>query len=223
MIKKLLIPVLILFVFSCKTTKEEINTSLLGVVYDYKSNPVNSAKLKFTKEDFEMEVSTDIDGKFLIPELDFGEYNVQITADNCSEALTTVNHLNAQNVLIIRIYSYDDLILKFKDSLVSKELDIAKNLIPQIESIEKGDIYYNYLKSIYLIENEQYTEAESLLTSIETKSQGEAYISLLLADLYEYNLDNKELAIKYLNKFLNKEYSELENNRLKELLNEETY
>lgn len=222
MIKKLLIFILILFTFSCKTTKDELNTSLLGVVYDYKSNPINSAKLKFTKEEFELEVSTDIDGKFLIPELDFGEYQVQITADNCSDAFTSVNHLNSQNVLIIRIHSYDDLVLKFKDSILSKDIEVAKDLIPKIESIESGDIYYNYLKSMYLIETEQYTDAESLLKEIEIKSQGEAFICLLLADLYEYHLDNKELAIKYLNKFLNKEYSELENNRLKELLNEET-
>lgn len=216
--------VLILFAltifFSCTTTNKDFSKSLLGVVYDYKGDPVNSAQVKISVLDKNVEVTTDIDGKFLIPELEFGEYPVEVSAFKCSTTKTSVNHFNSQNVLIIRIHTYDDLILKFEELLFNEDLELAEILIPQIEEIDSTDIYYKYLKSIYLTETGDFNSAEAILKDLETETLGETYISLLLADLYEYHLDNKELAIKYLKKYLNREYTLKESNRLKELLDE---
>lgn len=218
---KIILILSIFFVMGCNTTKKEISKSLLGVVYDYKSNPVNNARLKFIQDENVIELTTDIDGKFLIPELDFGEYSVEVKAERCSTTKISASHYDSQNVLIIRIHSYDDLLLEFKDLIITKDIELAKTLISKIDEIDSEDVYYNYLKSIYLIESADYSGAEELLKKLELKTQGEAFVSLLLADLYEYHMSNKDLAVKYLKKYLNREYTLNESNRLKELLNEE--
>lgn len=221
MIKNITIMLIMLLMIGCNTTKKEESTSLLGVVYDYKSNPVNSANIKFTNNNNVIEVTTDIDGKFFLPELDFGEYKVDVTAEKCSTTTTNVNHFNSENILIIRLNTYDDLLLKFKDLVLLGDYELAKTIIPQIEEIDLKDVSYQYIKSIYLIETGSYEEAESILKELELKTLGEAYISILLADLYQYHLKDNSLAIKYLKKYLSREYTLKESNRLKELLNVE--
>lgn len=208
---------IILILTGCRTTPEEISTSLLGVVYDYKSNPLKSASIILKNEKEEYKVSTDIDGKFMVPDMEFGEYEVTVECKGYKTTTTTMSHLDSQNVLIVRVYSYDDLLLKLQEHIGANEMDMASKAIESIEDIRTDDIYFNYLKSIYYIERGDYDYAESTLLKLEERSSGEAYISLLLADLYEYNLNNKKLAIYYLKRFLNREYTLTESNRLKEL------
>lgn len=217
MIKIVKISVLLLLLTGCNTTKEEISTSLLGVVYDYKSNPVKSASVNLKNSDHEYRVSTDIDGKFMVPDMEFGDYKVEVLSKGYKVTTTEMSHLDSQNVLIIRIFSYDDLLLRFNNQIRTKEYNFAGRTMVEIEKIDKKDIYYNYLKSIYLIETGEYKEAETLLLDLEERTMGEAYIYLLLADLYQYNLNNSKKAVFYLKRFLNREYTINETNRLKEL------
>lgn len=220
--KKILILLVLLPIISCRSTEvnERLTKSLLGVVYDDKSNPIQGAALLFKSnedEDFTLTVTTDIDGRFLIPELDFGLYSVEVTAPNCTPTKTEVNHFNFENVLIIKLLTKNDLIDQFKRQLFNKNLEFAKSKMEQIENIDSDDLYYNYLKSIYLIETDKYKDAESLLLKLIADSEGDPYVNLLLADLYQYHLMDNDKALKYLKLYIKQLYTEREYKRIKEL------
>lgn len=223
--KKIILLITILtLIFSCKSTGMVNNpgssNSLLGVVYDNKSNPIQGAIVEFSDGDIETEnvtVTTDIDGKFYVPELPFNHYKVVVSANNCSPTNTSIDHFDNENVLIVKIASYNDLILYFQEHINSKNLELAQKKMVQLEEINKEDIYYNYLKSMYYIESGNYTDAESILISMIDKTEDAAYVNLLLADLYQYHLLDNSKAYLHLTRYLNKEYSEKEAQRVKEL------
>lgn len=221
--KKLLILIPLLLLISCKTKEvkdTQLSNSLIGVVYDNKSNPVQGAKLFFTPVGGNspiITVSTDIDGKFLVPSLEFGEYAVNVTAKDCSDLETTVDHRDIENVLIVKVSTKEDLIDLFKKHLFNKNIDLAKEKMDQIEQIDSEGLYYNYLKSMYYIEAEMFENAEELLLSLVRESEDDPYVNLLLADLYQYHVMDNEKALKYLKRYIRSVYTDKEANRIKEL------
>ena len=220
--KSLIITTLILLVLSCKTTQvkdESLSNSLLGVVYDNKSNPIQGSQLIFKQVDskFELRVSSDIDGKFFIPELEFGSYILNISAKNCTPTTLNIDHFDIENVLIIKISTFEDIITELKENIVTKDLTLAKANIDKLEDINPKDVYFSYLKSIYYIEGDDYINSEKILLNLISRTNNDPYVNLLLADLYQYHIKDNNKAIKYLTYFLNKEYTEKETLRLKEL------
>ncbi|MGL1892030.1 MAG: carboxypeptidase-like regulatory domain-containing protein [Spirochaetaceae bacterium] len=221
--KKLLFMILVTALFSCKTTQVPtpgISTSLLGVVFDNKSNAVQNAKLSFTTPadvEFLITVNSDIDGKFLIPELDFGEYDVVISAKNCKPTTTVVDHFDIENVLIVKIYTFDDLLIDFEKNINNKNLDVAKIKMQQLDEINSEDIYLNYIRSTYYIKIEEYVKAENILIKLLTKTENSPYVNLLLADIYQHYLIDTDKSIFHLEQFLNNKYRLKETNRLEEL------
>ncbi len=221
--KKLIFILLTACLLSCKSTDVKISgisNSLLGVVYDYKSNPIQGATLTFIcdiDETFVLNVTTDIDGKFFIPELDFGLYSVSVKAKGCAPSETVVDHFDIENVLILRVSSFDDLTALFKEGINNKDLEKAEKNRSLLEEIDNKDPYYRFLKSIYFIETEEYKKSEEMLLGLLSNTENYPYVNLLLADLYQYYLEDRNSAIKYLNRFLQQEYRENESIRVKEL------
>lgn len=221
--KMILILSVITILLSCESTdmnKPGNSNSLLGVVYDNKSNPVHGAVVTFYKEGEKEDstvVTTDIDGKFYASELPFDRYNVDVHAPECAPTFTTVDHFDIENILIIKIASYDDLIDLFQEHINSDNLELAEKKMNQLEQIDSKDIYYNYLKSMFLIKTEKYNDAEFILLGLIERTEDSAYVNLLLADLYQYHLTDNNKAYYYLNRFLKIEYSEKEAQRAKEL------
>lgn len=218
--KKIIFILITIVLLSCKSTEingYQISNSLLGVVFDKKSSPIQNAQITFNRLEGEevAVITTDIDGKFYIPEIEFGEYLVTIKSKNSAPITIEVEHYSIENVLIIRISTFEDLLTDLKEDLKEKDLEGAERNIIALEEINRDDIYFNYLEAIYFINNKSYPKAEALLQSIENSNQ--PYVFLLLADLYQYNLNNNKKAIKYIKKFLSKEYNDDVILRLKEL------
>jgi len=181
-----------LLLLSCRTTQIKnsgITTSLLGVVYDKKSNPVQNAIITITNTQGVVikSVNTDIDGKFLIPELTFGSYLVGVSGDNFLDTTVDLDHYDIENILIIRLQSFSDLIYLLEEELKEKENSMALKTIEKLNKIDKKDIYFNYLKAIYLIKTDNKEEAINILE--ELKSGNYKYVDLLLEDLK----DDKEV------------------------------
>lgn len=221
--KKLAIIILTISIISCKSTEVEntqLSNSLLGVVYDNKSNPIQGARLLFTSSNdkrFKLSVTTDIDGKFLVPEIEFGDYNIEVTSNNCSPTRTKIEHRDIENVLIIKVFTKVDQIDLFQKHIFNNNLELAKEKMKLIEDIDGDDQYYNYLKSIYYIESNMLSEAEDLLLKLVKSTEDDPHVNLLLADLYEYHILDNSKALLYLKKYIREIYTEKEAKRIKEI------
>lgn len=184
--KKLLITLLILITLGCKSTPEgdkTIGTSLLGVIYDGRSNPVQNASLQIKNLDGELlqTIKSDINGKFYLNELPFNEYKFTIRADRVIETTIDVNHYDIENVLILRVKTFDDRVRDMENALKKQNWDLCQKYIKEIESIDDSDIYFTYLKAIYYVKTDKHEDAEFLL--LPYKDQNYPYIELLLEDI----------------------------------------
>lgn len=206
--KQIISLLIILLFLSCKTVdfgKNQEVSPLLGIVFDNKSDPVKNAKLTFTSLENKKNTfssNTDINGKFLIPELEFGEYKISVIAKGYVTTETSIDHFSVENVLIIKMTSYDDLLTDLEKYLKIEELELATKTVKKLDQIDSRDQFYNYLKSIYFIKNDQPQKSEETLLSLAETSGGDPYVYQLLGDLYQYKLEDQEKAAYYHKRYI---------------------
>ena len=87
------------------------------------------------------------------------------------------------------------------------------------EVINENDPYSLYIKSIYLYEKDEYSEAIVALEKIQKQGFKFPYVSLLMADIYEYKLGESENALVQLKKYMNLLNDTEVESRIKELDN----
>lgn len=183
--KKITIAVIVLCLLGCKSTEVDNNgltNSLFGVVFDKKSNPVQNAVLTITADNLRViKVTTDIDGRFFIPELEFGHYIIEVKAYRSQFTTADIDHFDIENVLIIRVPTFEDLITDMELLLRDNQLINIEHVIVELEKIDFEDVYFNYLKAIYLIKTDEKDKAREILLSINDRNY--KYINILLEDI----------------------------------------
>lgn len=190
--KKILTILVTILLFDC-TSKPDgdstIGTSLLGVVYDSRSNPVQDATLDIynLEESLLQTIKSDINGKFYINELPFDEYRVKITADRTVDTHIDINHYDIENVLILRIKTFEDRVRDLELNLKDKNWDLSEEIIEELEVIDNSDIYFLYLKAIYFVKTNDYESAEATL--LPYKNRNYLYIDRLLEDITNEKLN----------------------------------
>lgn len=164
-----------------------MTNSLFGVVFDKKSNPVQNALLSFKTADGteKVKIVTDIDGKFFIPEFEFGHYIVEVEAYRSRFTTAEIDHYDIENVLIIRVPTFQDLITDLELLLKENQLVNALQIMDELEKIDSEDIYFNYLKAIYLIKTEDIEKAREVLLSLDDRKY--KYVDILLEDIKDVN------------------------------------
>lgn len=186
--KKILILLPILILLSCKSnpdTDDTIGTSLLGVVYDGRSNPVLNAELTIRdlNDSIITRVKTDINGKFFINELPFQKYKISVKAERCLATEIQFDHFDIENVLIVKVKTYEDMVLTLEEYMKKGDWENTESYIKDIESVDPDDIYFLYLKAIYYVKTDRSSEAIELLAPL--KKLNHKYIDQLLEDLNE--------------------------------------
>ncbi|QEN04215.1 carboxypeptidase regulatory-like domain-containing protein [Thiospirochaeta perfilievii] len=217
-IYNLVIVIIILGSISCVSNNNRSSTlsnSLLGILYDNDNNPLNNIDLEFINSELEtVTTTTDIDGKFFIPELEFGKYKI-IIRNKIMNQTVEIEHYSIENILILRVKTITDLILDLEVCLEKSDFDRSKLLISKIEEIDKDNEFFIYLKGIYHYKIDEMDQSETLLLTLEGRDY--AYVYLLLADIYQYHKSTPNRAIYYLKKFLNIEQDKIIYKRLEEL------
>lgn len=186
--KEICILILLILTLACRSTHEgdrPIGTSLLGVLYDGRSNPVQNATLliRNMKGQIIQTIKSDINGKFYLNELDFGDYRLEVKADRCIDTEVAINHYDIENVLIIRIKTFDDKVRELEKALKTEDYSLGKEHISELEKIDPTDIYFIYLKAIYLVKTDQLKSAKGVLQPY--KNRNYPYIDKLLEDISE--------------------------------------
>ncbi|MBI9099724.1 MAG: carboxypeptidase regulatory-like domain-containing protein [Spirochaetaceae bacterium] len=226
----LLITLTALLFISCKSEPEGYfeSSSLPGMIYDADNRPCDKVILTIWLLDEvtggyeEMnEAHSDINGRFTFPELSRGSYRVIAEKEGYEAVSTEFYYSSRLEVLYLKIFSQKQILNLATDAMNDRRFGKVQDLLQRSEAVNIDDPYSLYLKSIYLYEKKEFESALIPLMRIEDMGYRFAYVHLLMADIYEYELDDRDNALIQLNKYLNLIDNSEVNLRKKELENNE--
>ncbi len=215
-VKTSVIFIALLLLFSCASQdKVDILTfdsaPLFGMIYDEDNQPCAAAKLTV---DGNAGPSSDIRGRFLIPDLKRGQHTLTVKKEGVEELKLDFQFINKTDVLYVKVVTFAQLLSRAERALEERKWDDASGFLDRAEKINSGDAQYLYLRAVLAYKTEKYEDAVARLNAILAKGAKEPYVYLFLADIYEKNLKNKEKAIENLELYLTKQEDEEVRKRL---------
>lgn len=196
------------------TFNENGEAPLFGMVYDFNNQPCSGALIILDDEEGPQ---TDINGRFVIGYLPGGEHKVQVKKEGYEELTTIFKFSNKDQVLYLRIISFNQLLRKTEYALEKKRLKETGELLKRVEAINSDDPVAMYLKAIYLMECRKPEEAVTILNKILDKGYSEPVIYITLADIYQYRINDAKKALSNLEKHLQIQRSDKIEKRLEAL------
>jgi len=172
---------------------------LFGMVYDVDNQPCSDALIFIDNEEGPQ---TDINGRFVIGYLPGGEHKVQVKKDGYEELIANFKFSNKNQVLYLRVISFNQLLRKTEYALEKKRLKETGELIQRVEAIDADHPVAMYLKAVYLMECRKPEEAVIILNKILAKGYEEPVVYITLADIYQYRIDDAGKAVFYLEESL---------------------
>jgi len=156
---------LLLFLLSSCATIEEppFPANLLGVIYDNYNNPVSGASI--TMEDGRA-LSSDIDGRFVLPALNKQEYKIIVSKKGFEPVDVELDFFDPKQVLYIKLSSITYFKEEIEKSLKSKDWEKADRMITRAFKIDEKDPVLLYLAAIYSLEVDKYNQCLGYLNSL---------------------------------------------------------
>lgn len=199
----LIIFALVLSLLSCLTDKQKFGdfaeAPLYGMVYDYDNQPCPDALIVINGEDGPR---TDINGRFVIGSLSRGTHAIQVVRDGYEELTVSFDFLNRNQVLYLKVISYNQLLREIEQALEKKRLGEVEELLARAEAIYSDEPVEMYLKALFFLEVEKVKEAVKILEDIIEEGFREPILYLTLADIFQYQLEDLKKASSYLEEYL---------------------
>jgi tetratricopeptide (TPR) repeat protein len=173
--------------------------SLEGKIFDYDNTPCSDVLITI---DNGGSVRTDINGRFLLPSVGKGKHEIKATKNGYEDYVASFSFLNRNQILWIRMLSIHQLEKKIETAFDEKKWDEVESLVDRALAIDKNDPIIMYLQAMYFNENGWFEQATDVLVKIAENGYPDATVFITIADICEYKLQNKELAIQYLQKYL---------------------
>ena len=171
---------------------------LFGMIYDSESSPVVGAMVVL---DDEKSVKTDINGRVLFSEVSRGEHSVVITKEGFEETRMVLNFSNRDQVLYSTLISMQNILDNLESSMQIGKITDAKSFLDRASKINSDDIRLRYLDVVYLVESKEYTEAFSKIGLLKKTYPDDPYITMTLAKILFYGLEQKAEALELLQNF----------------------
>ncbi len=215
--------ILILSVSSCKSTPSLLKDTIhdfkaadfIGVIYDSRNRPCQGVSV--TVLDEKRSYRTDIDGRFVIPNLSQGQHEIQLSKEGFVSLNVPVNYTSRKQVLYAQMTSADFLLDECKKHLDNLEWDKAEELLLQCREINADNSRYLTLEGALFYRTERYEEALGNWMQLIEKGHKDAYLYLIIADTYQYGLEDNTQAALWLRRYLEKREDESARERLEEI------
>ncbi len=196
----------------CRSVRKEfVSADLWGVVYDMDGQSVAQVKVTEvvekdnTRKEKLLAVS-DVDGRFIIPRLDYGEHVFEFEAEGYEKHRGSIYFSKRGQILHTRLYTYYQLRRDLEDAITMEEWKEAEVFVERLstmkQSSEREIVYYH---AVILYKQGEYVQAANVLQAHLGKlgrARDGVYAYLFLADIYEYAIGNYTGAAEYLEKAL---------------------
>ncbi|MBN1697772.1 MAG: hypothetical protein JW881_09675 [Spirochaetales bacterium] len=176
-----------------------ISSPLNGKIFDHDNLPCGDVVItvdNFTK------VKSDINGRFVIPDLTRGTHQLVCRKESYEEITIDYNFLNQNDVLWIKMISLEQLIRQIDDKFFNNKWDETNDLFERAAKIDPDDPVLLYLTSVLYLHNGWVENALEVLLDMIEKGNNEPTIYLSIADIYQYKMNDPALAFQYLEKYI---------------------
>jgi tetratricopeptide (TPR) repeat protein len=197
---------LIAFLASCATTPGPRHRAgeLYGMIYDGDNKPVYNAAV-YVNGDYA--ASSDIHGHFTIPRVKPRLPCLILARKPDYETIeTTFADPDPAYVLYMRMFSSDQLLTGAEKALKEKNWNQAESWLARAEAAGGDAPSTGYLRGILAFYTNRYAEAAIILEEVVEAEKSAAFGYLVLADLYQYHLEDQEQARNNLERFLSLQY-----------------
>jgi tetratricopeptide (TPR) repeat protein len=194
--------ILFLLVAGCESapiSSDFLLAQLEGKIFDYDNVPCADVLITI---DNGIGVHSDINGRFVIPSLGKGKHVLKATKENYEDLVEQFSFLNQNQVLWLRIISINQLEKRIEKAFEEKKWDEVESLIDRALKIKHDDPVIMYLQALYYNQNGWLEQAMEVLGKIIESGYNEPVVFLTMADICQYKLHKKDLAITYLGKYL---------------------
>lgn len=189
---------------SCATQAEKEplafdRASLFGMIYDTDNQPCAGVALEV---DGKAASSTDIRGRFVLPDLAMGEHRLDARKEGYEGLSVAFHFLNRTDVLYLRMFSLAGLLQMAEDELDQRRWSDAAALLGRARDLDDADPVLGYLLALLAYRTDRFQDAVGHLDGLVSGGCREPHVYLLLADLYEHHLDDPERAAANLASYL---------------------
>ena len=213
----LLIIIILISLTSCKTQKgvfknKELGefefSNLPGMIYDADNRPCSkvSVSVWMSGEKGEEKLiktsESDINGRFTIPGLARGTYRIVAEKEGYESITTEIFYSSRLDVLYFKIFSQKQILNLATGALSERRYSRVEDYLNRSEDINGDDPYYLYIKALYLYGKNEFSGALIPLEKVRKQGFKFPYVSLLMADIYQYKLDQPEKALIKLKEYL---------------------
>lgn len=198
--------------YSCKTNEDNTffeSSDLPGMIYDSDNRPCEKVSIEAYEineegnEEHILTVLSDINGRFTLPGLKRSYYLIKAYRDGYESISTELYYSSRLDVLYLKIYSQKQILLMATDLLEQRRFGNVEALLLRSNGVNSLDPYHLYLNGVFLYEKENYTESLKSLVKIVEQGYRFPYVHLLMADIYQYKLNEKTHALEQLNQYIN--------------------
>jgi len=191
------------FFISCSSTPRNSTSfnsaPIQGKIFDSENFPCSDVLIVI---DEKIKVKSDINGRFLVSKLKKGSHDFVLLKEGFEEKRFTYNFNNRNDVLWLEMISMDQLINKIKEFFNEKKWYEAKNYIERAEKIDIKDPVLTYLTAIFDLKNGYPEKSIVNLEKLLENGFAEPVVYLSLADIFQYELNEIEPALEYLQKYI---------------------
>ena len=185
---------------SCTSMPEEGPQSfesapLFGMIYDQENQPVAGVAFAIDRQDG---LSSDVTGRFVIPNLARGEHLLVARKADFEPLTTTVLFSNQTQVVYIRMISRAELVQAAEEAVAARRIADAQALIDRIRKISPDDPEAAFLQAILFYRSRRLEDAAAALERLLATGVREVPVYLFLADLYEQQLGKPVRALRLL-------------------------
>jgi len=161
----LILLIFIIFLSGCSTIPQErFPSGLMGMIYDDFNNPVDAVQIQLT---FDQSFSSDIDGRFLLPDLQKETYTITVAKEGYESQTITFLFNDPKQVLYIKMTSLKYLKNEIENRMQKREWAECSSLIDRAKAIDEDDPVLLYLIAVYQYRTGNPGESERILTQLK--------------------------------------------------------
>lgn len=193
----------IVLISSCKSNQVTA-PSIQGMIYNDNNEPVSDVRIHIDNKQVAI---SDIYGHFTLSHLDYGEtYTLSFIKENYESVKIDLSYLNHTQVIYVHMFSAKELLAKAEDKVKQKDYNEALALLERSSNTGGNFLSINYLTSVIYYIKKDHEKALNIAQEILNLGYKDFYVYLLLADIYEYGLNDIEKAQEYLKTALSISY-----------------
>ena len=137
---------------------------LLGMIYDAEGTPVHNAHITI---DEKKGPTSDINGRFMLPDLERGDHVITVRKDGYEPAETVFPFLNKSQILYLRMYSPAQLLSEAKKLYETKNYHKSMSFTDRALEIDAAYYPAMYFKAVIAYAANDYAYAIEVLNALE--------------------------------------------------------